>query len=739
MTISFTGLGSGMDYSSWIDALVEAKKANLTTIENKITATEAAQTALSELKSSFTSFNSTLTTFTDSNLISAFDIFGRRQVTSSDEGKTVSATVSNDATIQSFELNVLQLATSTVATGNNGLGKLADFDKTTITSPTMKLRDIANGIVDNGDVSISVGDETKTFTIDDDTSINDFIDFLTSQGEYAEGGELAGQGCGFESATLNSDGTLSFIKQASQGAVVIGSDDDTSNFLDILGFPSEPTDETFTSQNPMYYDASTKLMTLNNGVITAGEISLYVNNERKTFSIDEHTTINEFKDFLLSEGKYADTGAGLQSVDISANGTFSFTVQDGQNVCVGTTADTSNLFDFFGFRQNADNPQTYASSKILTEIDTSGKILSSGNIDFNGVPLENMSGQFKIGNETFTVDSNTSISGLIYQINSNADAGVTASYDAVANRLVLTAKDPGATSINVEAVGECRFTDAVGWTTNGTTLAEGSQVLGQNSKFKINDQEFEAASNSVSDDVTGISGLTLTFNQLSKDEPTQISITSDYTEVETAIESFIEKYNALIADIKEASSSDGTLAYDSSLRRMITEMANTVMNAVPGLNTYITFSSVGISTGAANADVSDVSQDLVFNKAKFEEAMAKNPNEVKKLFVNEDTADQSNSGVMVKLQNLVEGYKKEDGTKVYGYLDFENGYFAIKSDSYATQLETLNDSLTRKQALIEEYRERLETQFQNMDSYISTMQSYSNYLTSALSSSSSSS
>ena len=94
---------------------------------------------------------------------------------------------------------------------------------------------------------------------------------------------------------------------------------------------------------------------------------------------------------------------------------------------------------------------------------------------------------------------------------------------------------------------------------------------------------------------------------------------------------------------------------------------------------------------------------------------------------------------MVKLQNLVEGYKTVDDERVPGYLDFEDGYFAIKSESYAKQLETLNDSLTRKQELINQYKARLEKQFQNMDSYISKMQSYSNYIANALTSSSSSS
>ena len=90
MAISFSGLGSGMDYSSWVDALVAVKKESLTSVQSKISTVETSQKKLNSLKSSFTSLNSTISTFTDSNIISAFDIFSRKAAEVSDE-KTASA------------------------------------------------------------------------------------------------------------------------------------------------------------------------------------------------------------------------------------------------------------------------------------------------------------------------------------------------------------------------------------------------------------------------------------------------------------------------------------------------------------------------------------------------------------------------------------------------------------------------------------------------------------------------
>ncbi len=590
MAISFTGLGSGMDYSAWIEALVAVKQESVTTVQNKITATETSQNALNSIKSSFTSLNSQISKFTDSNIISAFDIFTRKAATTSDEDKTATATVSNNATVQTFDLLVSQLATPTIATGMNNLGKIATSD--------------------------------------------------------------------------------------------------------------------------------TKLMELNNKVIKEGDVSIYVNNEKLTFTVDKDTTLDDFCKFLNEK-----TG-GSATVDANGHFNLNLTGTSVTDIKLGSTADEGNLWDFFGFKMDKDengNLTGISSKKILTQIDTTGNIVGNANLS-----QQVTEGTFKIGTQEFTIDKNTSISGIIYEINSNSDTGVTASYDAVANKLVLKAKDPGATTINIEA-GTSNFTEVVGWTTESGALAEDSQVLGNNAKFSINGQEFEAASNRVAEDVTGIAGLTLTLNKTTKeDEPVQVNITNDLKEVEDAISGFVEQYNKLVNSIKDETSSDGDLAYDSSLRKMITDMANTIMDAIPGLSDYMSFSSVGISTGSSTTtNASTVSVDLVFDKTKFEEAMANNPDEVKKLFINENEDDPTQNGVMTKLENMIKGY-----------LDIEEGYFAIKDDSFEAQLESLNQSLTRKQNAVTAYEERLTKQFQNMDTYISQLNSSASYLSSIGSSSS---
>ena len=56
-SITFSGLGSGMDYASWVDALVEAKKATtITPLETKLESLNNSQKALGIVEQYFQEF-----------------------------------------------------------------------------------------------------------------------------------------------------------------------------------------------------------------------------------------------------------------------------------------------------------------------------------------------------------------------------------------------------------------------------------------------------------------------------------------------------------------------------------------------------------------------------------------------------------------------------------------------------------------------------------------------------------
>ena len=76
--ITFSGLGSGLDTSSWVTALVEAKQTEtVTPISDKISTLENAQTGLSTVKTKYSSLQSALQTLTDSVYGGSMDVFAK--------------------------------------------------------------------------------------------------------------------------------------------------------------------------------------------------------------------------------------------------------------------------------------------------------------------------------------------------------------------------------------------------------------------------------------------------------------------------------------------------------------------------------------------------------------------------------------------------------------------------------------------------------------------------------------
>ena len=78
MSISFSGLASGLDTSSWVESLVALKRAKVTTLEEERSGIELTQSTLSSIKSFFSSFRSMLEKVTDTKLgIPSMDLFAQ--------------------------------------------------------------------------------------------------------------------------------------------------------------------------------------------------------------------------------------------------------------------------------------------------------------------------------------------------------------------------------------------------------------------------------------------------------------------------------------------------------------------------------------------------------------------------------------------------------------------------------------------------------------------------------------
>lgn len=78
MTISFSGLASGLDTSSWVEALVSVKKQEVTALETKLKGYQTTKTTLTDTRSAFSTLRSAIEKLTDAKFGGSFDLFRKK-------------------------------------------------------------------------------------------------------------------------------------------------------------------------------------------------------------------------------------------------------------------------------------------------------------------------------------------------------------------------------------------------------------------------------------------------------------------------------------------------------------------------------------------------------------------------------------------------------------------------------------------------------------------------------------
>ena len=240
----------------------------------------------------------------------------------------------------------------------------------------------------------------------------------------------------------------------------------------------------------------------------------------------------------------------------------------------------------------------------LNQADLATAVSGAGTLTVNGVEID--------------YDPATdSLNDIIGRINAS-DAGVAASYDAANDTLVLSNRAQGGTLIDLADSGD--FLAAVGLDNPA------NQALGQSAKFSVNGTTYFANSNTVSN---AVPGLTVT---LKAQTTTNVSanVANDVSGAITKLKDFVAKYNEAIAQITfqtrvDAEGDRGLLAGDSTVRSIRDNMRRFVTSPADGLEgKYTTFASIGLNFGAIGS-APGTTEDLKFDEAKFQEALAANP------------------------------------------------------------------------------------------------------------------
>lgn len=411
---------------------------------------------------------------------------------------------------------------------------------------------------------------------------------------------------------------------------------------------------------------------------TAGTFT--VNGKQVTIAVDD--TLQEVFDAIST----ATSGDVVGTYDPLTD-KISLTSASDSTIVLGSATDSSNFLSVMRLSNNGTD--TVTSSSSLGSANLSAK-LTGANLG-TAISDGGGTGKFKINGVEITFeDSTDTISDLLSRINSS-EAGVTASYDTVNDRFLLTNKVTGDMGIALEDVTG-NFLAASGLTTG--TLDRGDDL-----RYQINDGGvLTSHSNTITEDSSGIDGLSITAEDAGE---TTVTVSSDTDAISTVITDFIEAYNKAqsIIDTNTASTTDatgkvtaGTLAAESEaysiasdLRRMVTATFSSLTGTIKRLE------GLGITTNGDNNNLSLSDSD------KLDEALANNLSEVKSLFTN------STDGLAVQLAAYLENTVGDDGT------------LPTKQDNLDTQVESLTDQINEQERLVQSNREQLIATFVSME------------------------
>ncbi|WP_060788274.1 flagellar hook-associated protein 2 [Geobacillus zalihae] len=347
---------------------------------------------------------------------------------------------------------------------------------------------------------------------------------------------------------------------------------------------------------------------------------------------------------------------------------------------------------------------------------------------------------------TITVKQGTTLDGVIAQLNSNLDLGVSAFYDEQTGRVSIMKKDTGAqASLVLADQATVDFFAQLGFTNTAAGQELTGKTAGKDADITINGLQTTRSSNTFT-----INGVTYTVKGTGT---AMVSVATDADAMFNAIKGFVDKYNDTIdkinAELKEERYRDyppltdeqkeamtekqielweekarsGMLRGDSMLSSALSQMRMNLYTKVEGANIASGFSQlaqIGITTSSNYLD----GGKLIIDETKLREKIKENPDAVYQLF-NQDGATDAEKGIARRLRDTI----KETIGKIEqkaGKTVWTNQQFAIGRD-----LIQINDQIDRFQDRLKQIEDRYYRQFTAMEEAIQRANQQSMYLMNA--------
>jgi len=251
--------------------------------------------------------------------------------------------------------------------------------------------------------------------------------------------------------------------------------------------------------------------------------------------------------------------------------------------------------------------------------------------------------------------------------------------------------------------------------TQGQPLGLTSIQSAQNSEIEMDGLTFTRQGNVVNDVVPG---TTLTL-QSQESSPETLVLGNDTDTTQKNLQTFVAAYNQVVSDLNAdtappAAGTDAaaTLANDPSVSWLLQQMQQVIGSVVPGAGGVDSLAALGLNT---NADGT-----LSIDQTVLSNAVATDPGAVNSLF------STSGTGVSDLISNLVSNYT--DGV---------TGILTTDQAALKTQVQNIGSQEDDLQAQITTYQQTLQSEFDNMETTVSSLKNASSYITALFSSSNS--
>lgn len=347
-------------------------------------------------------------------------------------------------------------------------------------------------------------------------------------------------------------------------------------------------------------------------------------------------------------------------------------------------------------------------------------------------PLVSSNGTIVVNGVNIAYTSSDTLGSLIGKIN-QSNAGVTANYDSLSDRMVLTANTTGTGGITVADTGGGNLAAAL----NLTTGAGAVDTPGAPAVFTVSGinggNPIASASNTVTNVVPGVTlTLTGTSPSMTPAGATTVNINPDTTSLTNALQGFVTAYNAVQDDITKYTgiTSDssgnvqnaGLLAGDPTLASLASDMDQT-LNATTvrvGGKQY-SLASLGISTTPATGiNGSNVpTLDLQFNTSTLTSALAATPS-LAQAFIGNGTVASQQGTLFQNFNNVLNEWTSPLGN------------FGSTLDSLTAQYANEQQQIQNWQTIAQNEQQQLSTMFTSMETSLSQIQAQGQALLSAL-------